>query len=203
MNAPSEQIVGLYERHARAWDAVRARASGFIEKVWLDRFISLLPEAAAILDIGCGSGQPIARYLIQNGFDVRGVDSSATMISLCRGRFPNQEWILADMRTLSLGRRFAGLIAWDSFFHLTYDDQRAMFPIFGAHAAPGAALLFTSGPSQSEAIGAFEGEPLYHASLDEAEYISLLGENGFRLVRRIAEDPECGGHTVLLARFQG
>ena len=42
----------------------------------------------------------------------------------------------ADMRRLALGRRFAGLIAWDSFFHLRPQDQRAMFPIFAAHAAP-------------------------------------------------------------------
>ncbi len=75
-----------------------------------------------------------------------GVDSSPTMISLCRRDFPERQWIVADMRTLALGRRFAGIVAWDSFFHLTYDDQRLMFPIFRAHAATGAPLLFTSGP---------------------------------------------------------
>lgn len=37
-----------------------------------------------------------------------------------------------------------------------------MFPVFAAHAAPGAVLMFTSGPTAGEAIGEWEGEPLYH-----------------------------------------
>jgi hypothetical protein len=91
-------------------------------------------------------------------------------------------------------------LAWDSFFHLTPDDQRRMFPIFAAHAAPGAALMFTSGPSQGEAIGSYRGDPLYHASLDPAEYTSLLNANGFSVVDRAVEDPACGGHTIWLAQ---
>ena len=104
------------------------------------------------------------------------------------------------MRCLALGRTFDGLIAWDSFFHLRAVDQRTMFPIFTAHAAPGAALMFTSGPAAGEAIGTFHGEALYHASLDPAEYRALLAANGFDVVAHVAEDAECGGHTVWLAQ---
>lgn len=198
-NASSEQTIDLYERHARKWDAARGRS--LFERPWLDLFESYLPQGAAILDIGCGSGEPIAAHLVEKGFKLTGVDSSATMISLCRTRFPVHRWVVADMRTLSLARRFEGIIAWDSFFHLAYEDQRRMFPVFRDHAGPGAVLMFTSGPSHGEAIGAFEGEPLYHASLSEAEYQSLLAAHGFRIVKRVAEDPNCGGHTVLLAQF--
>ena len=53
------------------------------------------------------------------------------------------------MRSLALGRTFDGIVAWDSFFHLTWDDQRRIFPVFRAHAATGAALMFTSGPDAS------------------------------------------------------
>ena len=37
-----------------------------------------------------------------------------------------------------------------------------------------------------------------HASLDPAEYRSLLDRNGFRVVSHVAEDPTCGGHTIWL-----
>jgi len=87
------------------------------------------------------------------------------------------------------------------FFHLCHDDQRNMFPVFRAHASPQAALMFTSGPAHGEAIGSFAGEPLYHASLDAAEYRSLLDRNGFRVVSHIVEDPDCGGHTIWLAQL--
>ena len=77
------------------------------------------------------------------------------MIAMCRDHFPAQEWQIADMRTLALGRTFNGVLAWDSFFHLAPDDQRRMFPLFRDHAAPRAALMFTSGPSHGEAIAVF------------------------------------------------
>ena len=139
----------------------------------------------------------IARYLIENGYDVTGVDSSAALIGICRHRFPDLQWLVTDMRELSLNRRFNGILAWDSFFHLCPEDQHGMFPIFARHAAPRGALMFTSGPSHGEAIGSYKSEPLYHGSLDEAEYRSLLDENGFDVVSHVVEDPTCGYHYGL------
>ena len=104
------------------------------------------------------------------------------------------------MRTLALGRRFHGILAWDSFFHLPVDDQRAMFPIFRRHAAPDAGLIFTSGPRHGEAIGSYQGEPLYHASLAPDEYRARLDENGFDVVSYDEEAPACGGHTIWVAK---
>lgn len=198
IHPPAEQVIGLYERHARAWDLARTRL--LMERPWLDRFTALLPPGAAVLDLGCGAGEPIAAHLLAEGFGVCGVDASPTLIGLCRARFPGAEWHVADMRALRLARRFGGVIAWDSFFHLAYEDQRRMFGVFAAHAAPAAALLFTSGPAHGEVVGAFGGEPLYHASLDAAEYRALLAAHGFEVVKHVVEDPDCGGHTLWLAR---
>lgn len=197
MTDSADAIVSLYQRHAAAYDQQRGRK--LMEAGWLDRFLSLLPAAPSVLDIGCGMGEPIARHLIERGCAVTGIDSSPPLIALCRKRFPQQDWQVGDMRELALGRRFDGLIAWDSFFHLTPYDQRRMFPLFREHAAEGAALLFTSGPGHGEAIGSFEGEPLYHGSLDPAEYRVLLDASGFAVVEHVVEDPDCGGHTIWLS----
>ena len=75
-----------------------------------------------------------------------------------------------------------------------------MFAVFRDHAASRAALMFTSGPALGEAIGEFEGEPLYHASLDPDEYRALLMAHGFAVVSHVADDPACNGHTVWLAQ---
>lgn len=200
MARESEQIVGLYERHALEWAGDRSVPGRFMEKNWLDRFTALIPQGGTVLDIGCGFGKPIAAYLIAQGFDVSGVDSSPTMISLCKRDFPAHEWLVDDMRSLTLGRQLNGVLAWDSFFHLTHDDQRQMFPIFLAHALPGAPLMFTSGPAHGEAIGDLRGEALYHASLDPGEYRALLAANDFDVVDQRSDDYECGGHTIWLAR---
>lgn len=198
MASEADRIISLYERNAHTWD--KDRGGVLLEKTWMDRFLALLPRGASILDLGCGSGRPIAHYLVECGHGVTGVDSSPSLIGICKGRFPQQQWVVADMRTLRLERTFDGVLAWDSFFHLAPDDQRRMFPIFKAHAAPAAPLMFTSGPAAGEVIATYRGEPLYHGSLDEAEYRALLEMNGFGVVAHVAEDPACGEHTVWLAQ---
>lgn len=190
-------VSDLYERHAGDFDRERGRS--LQERAWLDRFLTHVRPAGTVLDVGCGMGEPIARYLYESGYNVVGVDSSPSLIALARARFPAAEWIVADMRGLGLGRRFDGIVAWDSFFHLHREDQRAMFPRFATHARPIAPLMFTSGTSGGESIGTWCGEPLYHASLDPAEYEALLAANGFTVRDYVADDPACGHHTVWLA----
>ena len=194
-----EDIVGLYQRHADAWDRER-RPELVIERGWMDRFTALLQRGAAVLDVGCGSGQPIAKHLIERGYDVVGVDSSPPLIEKCRTRFPGNEWIVADMRTLALNRTFEAIIAWNSLFHLSHEHQRAMFPIFARHASPDALLLFTTGSDHGVAIGSCQGEPLYHASLSPDEYQTLLSSHGFSVLAHMANDPDCGNHSVWLAQ---
>lgn len=193
----NESVVDLYERHAPIYDRDRSRA--LQERSWLDRALAHVRPGGTVLDLGCGMGEPIARYLIDRGFRVVGVDASPSMVALCRMRFPDAEWFVTDMRQLELGRRFDAILAWDSFFHLDMDDQRQMLPRFAAHAGPGAPLLFTSGPAEGKAIGTWCDEALYHASLGPAEYERLLAINGFTVRAFMPEDPACGMHSVWLA----
>jgi SAM-dependent methyltransferase len=201
MSQPSDRIIAHYERHAIEWAADRA-ALPWIEKPWHERFVRSLPARATVLDLGCGSGAPVAAYLAEEGCKVTGVDSSPTLIALCRKLLPAHEWHVADMRTLALGKRFDGILAWDSFFHLDYEDQRRMFDVFAAHAAPATVLMFNSGPRHGEAIGQYRGDPLYHASLDASEYERLLVRTGFETLAHAVEDGAAAGRTVWLARLR-
>jgi SAM-dependent methyltransferase len=200
MNSEADNIIGLYQRHAQDWDKDRGRS--LFERPWLERFLTLVPPGGSILDIGCGSSEPIARFLIEQGYEVTGVDSSPSLIDMCKLRFPLQKWVVADMRALRLDTIFNGIIAWDSFFHLRPEDQRLMFPRFRKHASAEAALLFTSGPAYGEAIGEYRDEPLYHASLDGAAYRELLEHSGFAIVSHVVEDVTCGNHTIWLTQLR-
>lgn len=191
-------IPAFYEKHAGEFD--RERGRDLMERGHLAAAVEGLGPGARVLDIGCGAGRPIAAHLVSRGLRVTGVDVAGAMIALCRERFPGHEWIAADMRRLDLGQVFGAVIAWDSFFHLSRDDQRAMFPVFGRHVAPGGSLLFTSGPSDGEVVGSLYGDPLFHASLAPDEYRLLLDASGFDVLRHVVEDANCGNHTVWLAR---
>lgn len=191
----------VYDRNAEAYDKARSRT--LFEARWLIRFGDALPRGGSVLDLGCGAGEPIAAWLIAEGFRYTGVDFSEPMLDIARARWPDKDWRSADMRSLDLGQRFDGIIAWNSFFHLSEDEQRATLPRLAAHLAPAGLLLITVGPQAGETTGIVATEPVYHASLSPAAYAALLEENGLRLTAFIAEDPSCQNHTVLMAQKTG
>jgi cyclopropane fatty-acyl-phospholipid synthase-like methyltransferase len=195
-----EDILPTYERVGAAWAASRSKS--LFERAALDRLYWAMP-GRTLLDLGCGAGVPLALYFSSLGVRVTGVDGAETMVRLFRKNLPEHAALHADMRTLALKRRFSGILAWDSFFHLAPADQRRMFGIFSAHAARGAAIMFTSGPEAGERVGHVEGSPVYHSSLSPDEYRKLLAEAGFEVIDYRAEDAECDMHTVWLARFTG
>jgi predicted TPR repeat methyltransferase len=195
----ADNIIGHYERHALAWEADR-RNSPWNEKLWHDRFVESLPAGSQVLDLGCGAGCPVASHLHAHGLRVTGIDSSPTMISLCRERLPDHEWIVADMRGLALARRFDGILAWDSFFHLDHVSQRAMFAVFQSHASSSGMLMFNTGTGHGEAIGEYRGDPLYHASLAPNEYRTLIEAAGFEIIDHVLKDVSAGGRTIWLCR---
>jgi len=193
-----DRIADHYERHAHAFDTVRRQQ--FVERHWLDRFLLGVAKGGHVLDLGCGAAEPIARYVIDSGHPLTGVDGSARMIALARTRFGRQTWLHADMRSVAIGGTFAGVLAWDSMFHLPHEDHQRMIGKIAGWLQPGGMLLFNSGPARGEAIGDQFGEALYHASLDPWEYRALFQEYGLTENAYAPEDPATGGRTVWLVR---
>ena len=198
MRSPAEDVVDLYTRRALDWD--RDRGRDLREGPWLDAFLSHVPPSGQVLDLGCGSGEPIARHFVARGRAVTGVDAAPGLIALCRERMPDQTWVVGDMRGLDLGRRFDGVLAWHSAFHLTPEDQLGLFDLHARHTRPHGVLMFTSGSVHGESIGSWHGEPLYHGSLSTEGYRAALDAAGFDLLAHRKDDPACGGATVWLAR---
>ena len=193
-----ENVYEAYERIAEWYDNERSKQLD--EKEYLDFIIQNIPNGGSILDLGCGGGQPIAQFFIEHGYDLVGIDGSKKMIQLCQKRFPNRTFIEGDMREINLNQKFHAIVAWDSFFHLPKPDQRRMFPLFQEHCFPHGVLIFTSGAEDSEVWSENGGELLFHASLSENEYMDLLAQNEFKVLRHKVKDPNCGGRTVWVAQ---
>ncbi len=175
------RIIDLYREGAEDWIAARtALGQGDLNDAgWLERFAAALPAGACVLDAGCGHGRPIGAALIARGFRVTGFDTSEPLTRHARATLPKGDWITGDMRTLDIDRRFDGIIAWCSLFHLTPTDQRIALPGLLQCGAPGAVVLFNAGAAEGEAIGRWRGEDLYHASLSPAAYHAILADAGY------------------------
>ena len=199
--ADPDDVQAVYDRTAEAF--TRHRHGSTLEDGWLVRFVAALPSGGHVLDLGCGSGVPIAQRLLELGFHVTGADFSPRMLALASAAFPQATWVEADMRRLDLGRSFDGIVAWHSFFHLTVSAQREALPRVLDHLRPGCVLMMTLGIEEGEGHGHVDGEIVYHASLSDAEYRQILALAGLEVVDFVHNDPSSGGANVLFARRPG
>lgn len=71
---------------------------------WRDLLLSVLPPAPArIADIGCGTGT-LSRLLVDEGYDVDGLDFSPAMIERARTKVTEATFVVGDAAAPSLTR---------------------------------------------------------------------------------------------------
>lgn len=67
-----------YNAIATSWDAARHTFYGR-ERDYLDIFLDGVPAPSRILDLGCGTGRPMAEYILSRGHYVTGVDHASKL----------------------------------------------------------------------------------------------------------------------------
>lgn len=108
--------------------------------------LTLLPAAASVVELGCGSGIT-ARRLTDAGHEVLGIDQSRALIGLARERAPKASFRIGSFVSEPLPECDAVLAIGEVFNYLFDEDNtRAALPALFAriHAAlrPGGVLLF-------------------------------------------------------------
>lgn len=90
----------------------------------LDKFISYLPENAAILDLGCGSGRD-SLYFIERGHDVTAVDGSEELCELASIHI-GQDVLKMEFNELDFHEVFDGVWACASLLHVPAEDMEGV-----------------------------------------------------------------------------
>lgn len=84
----------------------------------LTELLTLLPERAVLLDLGCGAGQD-SRYLAKRGYQVIGLDRTMPLLRFAKRRAPSVPFLLADIRSLPIRvGSLDGIWAAASLIHL-------------------------------------------------------------------------------------
>ncbi|WP_114393649.1 class I SAM-dependent methyltransferase [Oleisolibacter albus] len=104
-----------------------------------------LPRRGCIVDVGCGSGVPIAQALIEDGFQVFGIDASPTLIAAFRSRFPTAPSACEPAQDSAFFHRtFDAALAVGLLFLLAEKDQRAVIRRVAKALGPGGRFLFSA-----------------------------------------------------------
>lgn len=169
-----------YNTCAAAYEQAR-RETVHPEIKWLK---NQLPNRAHVLDIGCGSGLPVARELAKR-FIVTGVDISAEQIRRARENARHAEFFHSDIMALDFpAASFDAIVALYVIFHLPRGEHNRLFRNIRRWLKPGGCLLATLAQEPEEAYteSDFFGVEMFWSNYGMTEYRVMLAEAGFEIV---------------------
>jgi SAM-dependent methyltransferase len=171
---------------ARGYDAIALRYAEWAGGVkspaleWLRDLDARLPDAANVLELGCGRGVPGTRELARR-HRVTGVDISAVQIELARHHVPEASFVHADAVELEIAPASLDAVVALSFFgHVPLHEQRDLVHRIAGWLKRDGLLLatFGAGDAGEEVDEDWLGAPMYFASLGGDSYLTLLREAG-------------------------
>lgn len=170
-----------YDRAAAAYERARSGKP----PAELEALVELLEPGAQVLDIGCGAGVPVARFLAAR-FALTGVDISAEQVRRARRNVPGGHFILGDILQVELPpARFAAAVSFYAVFHLPREQHPDLFRRVHAWLKPGGYLLATLSLEAEEAYlePDFFGAQMYWSNYSLPQYLEILSETGFRVLK--------------------
>jgi SAM-dependent methyltransferase len=184
----------IYDRIADDYDTYRSEIGA--------RDVLLLVQAMgsglAVLDLGCGTGYPIAKRVAPRVSRYLGIDRSEAMLSAFRRNVPQAECACLDMT--AIGRLDGGwdlIFSWGAICHLPIEAQTETLIAATRLLAAAGRLLFTDGQAPGQCKGSVgpSVDCIDHYSLGRSGYTDLLTGNGMRL---LAAESREAGHFVYL-----
>lgn len=181
-----------------AADFAKMRNEFYKEQKYLDLFIQHVQPRANILDVGCGSGHPIATYLTAHKFSMTGIDASKELLKIAKKNCPEMKLIHGDMRTIKLQNQYDGIIEWWSLFHVPKNDHELMIKRFANWLKIGGILEFTTGDHEYQtSSNDMLNHLLWFYSEQPTSYEKYLKRNGFEILLRENDQEQ---HLVWIAK---
>jgi SAM-dependent methyltransferase len=182
-----------YERVSAEFLAGRGRApSTAVGAKEVRDWAGTLPLGAAVIDLGCGTGFPITKVLVDEKLNVYGVDASPSLVEAFRHNLPEVPVACESVVESSFfNRTFDGVVAWGLMFLLQPEEQRHLIQSVAEILVPGGRLLFTSSTGTEPLVWNDAMTGLESRSLGAAEYRKLLAEVGLTVTREYEEEGGC------------
>jgi SAM-dependent methyltransferase len=113
---------------------------------WISDLSERLSAGSRVLDIGCGSGVPVARDLSGAGHVITGIDISEEQIRRARRLVPGADLIWADITGIDFPHESVdAVVALYSLIHIPLEEQPPLLTRIAAWLRPGGWFLCTMG----------------------------------------------------------
>ncbi len=154
-----------------------------------------------VLDLGCGTGEPFDRYLVDQGYEVTGIDLVEKHIHAAREYVPEASFIQGDFFDVDEEESFDAVVSFYAIFHLPRGEHEELFQhIHDLLREEGLALITLGGGEMDKHVeGDWAGSEMIWSSYSQERNIELLEKTGFEIVETYEEESEDEHHLWVLA----
>ncbi len=162
------------------------------DQLLFNQFFSLTTPGSTVLDIGCGSGNPIAKQMSKKGFNIHGVDRSAQLLKQAQRNIPNANFKQAeieefDVQRFSNNHTLGGIVCWDVLFHIPRIQQAKAIEKMAKFMKVNTPIILSSGGSETD-IPPFRdlmfGVEFFYDAFPIPELIHLCESFGLTLITK-------------------
>ncbi|MEV6560813.1 class I SAM-dependent methyltransferase [Nocardia sp. NPDC051756] len=200
-NDPKELVRRGYDTLSSRYDEAYGAETKYA--AWLTELCDHVPEGGTVLDLGCGSGLPVARALTTAGRRVVGVDISDGQIDRARRLVPAAEFIRSDAAAVEFAAgSFDAIVCFYALIHMPLDEQFALLNKISTWLRPGGWFVGTTGHTawtgtDEDWLGG--GAAMWWSHADAGTYRDWLVRAGFIIAREEFVPEGAGGHTLFWA----
>ena len=194
-----------YDRVATQYRALEQDSARWPRASWLRRLTDNLLPGAAVLDLGCASGVPVAAELAKD-YRVTGVDISSEHIEQAARNVPGAKFVCADARTVTFpDGHFEAAVSLYTFDHVPRQEHRGLLERLYQWLRPGGLLLLSIEDSDQPGIVAeWLGVDMYFSMFGADATRQLVRDSGFDIEHTDLETQTEGDtdipYTWILAR---
>jgi cyclopropane fatty-acyl-phospholipid synthase-like methyltransferase len=153
------------------------------EREYLDLLLEKTSGGDAVLDLSCGSGCPMAEYVVSRGRRVIGIDQAESLLDMARSNLASERWILGRMEDYELEDVYGAAIVWDSLFHVARAEHESILRrVVRALPAGGRLMLTVGGSAHPPFTDCMFGERFFYDSHSPAETERVLHALDCRIV---------------------
>lgn len=166
-----------------------------------------VPAGGTVLDVGCGSGVPVARTLAAAGCRVAGIDISEVQIRRAREQVPQADFIRVDATAASFDTAsFDAVVSFFALIHVPLAEQPPLLRKIAGWLRPGGCFVATTG--HGEWTGTEEdwlggGAAMWWSHADAATNREWITQAGLVIEQEEFIPEGRGGHALFWAHRPG